>query len=148
MVGKMYVWGGTTSSGVDCSGLIYYAMKQAGIDWNRYRAVDYQHVGVEVTADQAKPGDVIYIDNPNSDTDHVGLYIGDGKMIESPTSGQRTKISVVGNRATSYRRILEDDQLQSTLMPGGYTGYSYGGDPWTISLAGTNNASMLNRRRY
>jgi cell wall-associated NlpC family hydrolase len=131
MIGKMYVWGGTTSAGVDCSGLIYYALRAAGVpDARRYRAVDYRSLGSEVSAEQAQPGDVIYIDNPNSDTDHVGIYLGDGMMIESPTSGQRTKISAVGNRATSYRRILTDNAIGMSATPGGGSAWLYNGAPW------------------
>lgn len=117
MVGKFYIWGGTTSRGVDCSGLIYYAFNAAGIRIARYRAIDYGRMGRAVSIGEALPGDIVYIDNRNSTTDHVGIYIGNGQMIESPTTGQRTKVSRVGNRATSIRRILTDGQLGRMAAP-------------------------------
>jgi cell wall-associated NlpC family hydrolase len=94
-VGTMYDWGGNGQNGrgVDCSGLLYAAFKSAGFNMQRYRAVDYGHMGVAVDASAAMPGDIVYFDNPNSDTDHVGLYIGDGKYIQAPSTGQRVQVS-------------------------------------------------------
>jgi uncharacterized protein YycO len=111
-------------------------MRSAGVtDWPRYRAVDYRNLGQQVSAEEARPGDIVYIDNPNSDTDHVGIYIGNGQMIESPTSGQRTKVSAVGNRATSYRRILNDGSVAAIAAPGGGVSWSYNNQPWRINTS-------------
>lgn len=111
MVGKPYVWGGTTSTGVDCSGLIYYAFRAAGYNLPRYRAVDYGHMGTAVAAADARPGDLVYFDEPG-DTDHVGLYLGDGKFIEAPQPGQNVQVSQLRDGA-QIRRIVPNGGFTS-----------------------------------
>lgn len=105
-LGTMYDWGGNGQNGrgVDCSGLVYAAFKSAGFNIQRYRAVDYGHMGHAVSVDQARPGDIVYFDEPG-DTDHVGIYLGSGKFIESPTQGQRVQISNLRSGA-QLRRIF------------------------------------------
>lgn len=109
-VGTMYDWGGTGTNGrgVDCSGLIYFAYRAAGFDIARYRAVDYGHMGAAVSADQARAGDIVYFDNPNSDTDHVGIYVGNGQFIEAPQPGSKVRVSSLAGRGGTIRRILPD----------------------------------------
>lgn len=109
LLGKPYVWGGTTASGVDCSGLIYYAFNAAGFKINRYRAVDYgKRVGHSVSLQDARPGDIVYWDNPG-DVDHVGIYLGNGQYIQAPTTGDVVKISSLSARPpTSIRRVLPE----------------------------------------
>jgi cell wall-associated NlpC family hydrolase len=126
MLGKPYVWGGTTSAGVDCSGLIYYAFNQAGIKMPRYRAVDYGQMGHSVSAQEARAGDLIYWNN-EGDVDHVGIYLGNGYVIQSPQTGDVTKISKVWGNA-QYRRILDDKAFGQTATPTG-AATSYNGTP-------------------
>lgn len=123
-----YVWGGTTANGVDCSGLIYYAAQAAGIDMPRYRAKDYGQMGEAVTLEQARPGDVVYYDNPG-DTDHVGIYIGGGRVIQAPQSGDVVKVTGVG-KATSIRRIFDDSAFGQIALPNGGSQVSYGGSAY------------------
>lgn len=105
-LGTMYDWGGNGQNGrgVDCSGLVYAAFKAAGFNIQRYRAVDYGHMGHQVSVEQGRPGDIVYFDEPG-DTDHVGIYLGSGKFIESPTQGQRVQISSLRSGA-QLRRIF------------------------------------------
>lgn len=108
-LGTDYDWGGNGQGGrgVDCSGLIYAAFKSAGFNIQRYRAVDYGHMGTPVAPDQARPGDLVYFDNPNTDTDHVGIYLGGGKFIEAPQRGQQVQISRLRGDA-QIRRVMPD----------------------------------------
>lgn len=133
-LGLPYVWGGTSlESGADCSGLIYAAYNAAGFDIPRYRAVDYgTHVGRTVSMDQARPGDIVYFDNPG-DVDHVGIYMGSGKFIEAQQDGVPIKISDISGRTpTSIRRVLPDNAWdgQATDASGNYI-YRYDGQEYT-----------------
>lgn len=130
MLGKPYIWGGTTARGVDCSGLIYYAFNQAGIPLKRFRAVDYAKMGTAVSQDQARPGDLVYWDNPNTTTDHIGIYIGNGQVIQSPTTGDVTKVSKIWNNPPAqFRRILKDNAFGQVATPTGAPATSYRGRP-------------------
>jgi cell wall-associated NlpC family hydrolase len=126
MLNTPYVWGGSGATGVDCSGLIYYALNSAGFHVARVRASDYGHMGVAVAEQDARPGDVVYYDEPGG-TDHVGIYLGNGMMVQAPQSGDVVKISPIG-RETSIRRILPDTAWagMQTDPAGRYT-YRYGG---------------------
>jgi cell wall-associated NlpC family hydrolase len=127
MIGKPYIWGGTTSRGVDCSGLIAFAFRQAGINMPRYRAVDYGKLGAAVDQKSARAGDLVYWDHEGS-TDHVGIYLGNGYVIQSPKSGDVTKISKVWGNA-QYRRVFNDAAFGQMATPSGGVVTSYSGAP-------------------
>ncbi len=103
-LGTPYVWGGEAPGGFDCSGLIQWTYGQLGIDLPR---VSYQQgvSGVEVSADQAQPGDLVYYDRPGS-VDHIGIYQGNGQWIAAPKTGDVVKIQDIDlSKATSIRRV-------------------------------------------
>jgi cell wall-associated NlpC family hydrolase len=132
-LGKPYVWGGTSlGTGVDCSGLIFAAMRAAGIDVPRYRAIDWGKQGAGVTQAQARAGDLVYWDNPNTTTDHVGIYLGGGKVLQAPQSGDVVKVSQLwGN--PQFRRVFSDNQFQRVSTPAGHSYWGYGstGRTWS-----------------
>lgn len=115
LLGKPYVWGGTTANGVDCSGLLYYAFNQAGIKMPRYVASQYGKMGTQVGAQDARPGDVVYWDEPGS-VDHVGIYLGNGLVLNSPHSGTVVQIDRVWGNPV-YRRIIQDNNFQQMATP-------------------------------
>ena len=86
----------------DCSGLMQWAFAQVGINMGRttYTQVN---AGVGVSIADAKPGDMLIV----KDQSHVGMYIGNGQWIESPTPGQYVRISNVNWNNVGYvRRVL------------------------------------------
>ncbi len=97
-LGVPYVWGGTSPSGFDCSGLVQYVMNSLGIDIARV-AEDQRNCGTYVTRDNLEPGDLVFFSN-GSNIHHVGIYIGDGNMIHAPQTGDVVKISSIN---TDYR---------------------------------------------
>lgn len=104
-IGDPYVWGAEGPNSFDCSGLVYAAYRAAGIEVPRTTAANIGRTGTAVDLAHAVPGDVLYYDNPGA-TDHVGIYVGNGQMIEAPTQGQNVKLSGIRN-PTSIRRLDE-----------------------------------------
>ncbi|MDJ0464023.1 C40 family peptidase [Streptomyces sp. H27-C3] len=82
-IGKPYVWGAAGPSSYDCSGLTQGAWKAAGVDLPR-TTWDQVKVGTRIATDHLKPGDLVFF---YDDISHVGVYIGDGKMIHAPKPG-------------------------------------------------------------
>lgn len=103
LLGTPYVWGGADKNGTDCSGLVYQVLNASGTKVPRVTAAQYGRMGTGVSLAQAQPGDVVYFDEPGA-TDHVGIYIGNGQMIDAPYSGAKVRVDRVGN-FTSIRRI-------------------------------------------
>ncbi|MFI1398895.1 NlpC/P60 family protein [Streptomyces sp. NPDC020681] len=86
-IGKPYVWGATGPSSYDCSGLTQAAWKAAGVDLPR-TTWDQVKVGTRVETKDLIPGDLVFF---YDDISHVGIYIGDGKMIHAPKPGTNVR---------------------------------------------------------
>ena len=101
-LGKPYVWGANGPNAFDCSGLVYYVLNQAGVKIGDTTAAGYQASGKPV--DTPQPGDMVFFGHPAS---HVGIYIGDGKMIHAPRPGSEVQIANISadGRPVSYRRF-------------------------------------------
>lgn len=106
-LGVPYVWGGTTPKGFDCSGLAQYVYKMNEIVISRTTYTQVNE-GVAVTKEQLQPGDLVFFGNKSS-PHHVGIYIGDNKMIHAPQTGDVVKISNISDRRdyATARRITE-----------------------------------------
>lgn len=97
-VGKRYCWGGTGPSCFDCSGLVQSAWRSGGVSLPRTSTAQ-GHVLPEVPPNQMRPGDILWWPT------HVGLYIGNGEMIDAYHSGA----GVVRRRAAMPARVLRVD---------------------------------------
>lgn len=93
-VGLPYVWGGDGPEVFDCSGLVQWSMRQAGIVMPRV-AADQAQTGPQVPIADLQPGDLLfYHTDPTAPTyiSHVAIYIGDGRMLQAPEPGEDVQV--------------------------------------------------------
>ncbi|MGX5653933.1 C40 family peptidase [Geodermatophilus nigrescens] len=90
-IGDPYVWGASGPDGFDCSGLTQYAYAAAGISLP-HSSKAQSTMGTPVSRSELLPGDIVYFYSPVS---HVGIYIGDGKMVHARTFGQPVAVTSV-----------------------------------------------------
>lgn len=105
-LGVPYVWGGTTPSGFDCSGLVQYVFKEAvGKDLPRV-TTEQETVGVDVPLDQLEIGDLLFWGTKGASS-HVAIYMGNNEFIHSPTEGDVVKRTSISNWAPDFaKRVL------------------------------------------
>ena len=87
-LGKPYQWGASGPGSYDCSGLTMAAWRAAGVSLP-HSAADQYNYGTHVSRSQLQPGDLLFFYQPIG---HVTIYIGGGKMVSAPTTGQNVKI--------------------------------------------------------
>jgi cell wall-associated NlpC family hydrolase len=89
--GDPYVWGAAGPSQFDCSGLVLWAYAQEGIHLDHFTG-DQWNEGVHVSRNQLQPGDLVFFYPTIS---HVGMYIGDGLMVDAPDFGQDVMVQPI-----------------------------------------------------
>ncbi|MBF6637578.1 C40 family peptidase [Rouxiella silvae] len=100
-VGKPYRWGGTSpNTGFDCSGLVYYAYKDLMRIKMPRTANEMYHLrdAAPVARGELESGDLVFFRiTKRGAADHVGVYLGNGKFIQSPRTGEEIKISYLAD---------------------------------------------------
>lgn len=101
-IGAPYRYGAAGPNAFDCSGLVSWAFKKAGVSLPRTsRAMS--KVGTPVSRDQLRPGDLVFFYKPVS---HVGIYIGNGKIVHASNKKSPVKVSDMSRmKFNSARRI-------------------------------------------
>jgi peptidoglycan DL-endopeptidase CwlO len=100
-LGVPYVWGGTSPSGFDCSGFTQYVYAHFGVNLPRV-SESQQNVGTLESRASLQPGDLVFFGSP---AHHVGIYVGNGNMINAPHTGDVVKIQTLNSDFTYGRRV-------------------------------------------
>jgi peptidoglycan DL-endopeptidase CwlO len=87
-LGVPYVWGGSTPSGFDCSGLVMYVYAQLGISLPHYTVAQWGAT-LPISTSELQPGDLVFFDHLG----HVGIYIGGGQFVHAPHTGTVVQVA-------------------------------------------------------
>lgn len=132
-LGTKYTYGGkNASTGLDCSGLVYKALNDAGVNVPALTAEGYKQMSKSISSTNIKPGDLVFF-GANGVADHVGIYMGNGQMINA--TGTKTQITSIDSKKAGligYGRIGNSNTLPSAdsviqkFLSGGYGGAASG----------------------
>ncbi|CAO5230292.1 peptidoglycan DL-endopeptidase CwlO [Frankia sp. AgKG'84/4] len=90
-LGKPYVWGAEGPNTFDCSGLTQWVWQKGGVGLSHYTGSQWNE-GRRVGRAELLPGDLVFFD---ADLGHVGIYVGAGKMIHAPRTGEVVRVENV-----------------------------------------------------
>jgi len=88
-LGKPYRWGGSGPGSFDCSGLVVYSYRAAGVTDLPHSSGALYGATARISRSELRPGDLVFYHSPIS---HVAIYMGDGKVVEAPNSGNDVRI--------------------------------------------------------
>jgi murein DD-endopeptidase len=91
MVGKPYRYGGSTPQGFDCSGLVYFSFRRAGMDVPRSTETQRDKSRSVPTARLAR-GDLLFFNQEGKRSSHVGIYLGRNRFVHAPSSGKQVRL--------------------------------------------------------
>jgi len=101
-VGVRYRYGGNGPQGFDCSGLVHYAYRQAGVSVPRTTG-ELWAAAADVDRNDLRAGDILFF-RVEGKMSHVGMYLGERRFVHAPQSGSR--VSVASLDAPFYRKAL------------------------------------------
>lgn len=104
LIGRPYVFGGTTQSGFDCSGFTKYVFAGSGISLPRTSYAQFAS-GSPVNMDNLRPGDLVFFTTYTKGASHVGIYIGGGRFIHADNPSVGVKISSLSESFYSSRYL-------------------------------------------
>ena len=137
-LGRPYVWGAAGPDFFDCSGLVLWSYRQAGFD-GLPRVADDQYAATRnnpVAVDKLLPGDLLFFATDKADwrsIHHVAMYVGNGYMIQAPSTGDVVKISPIWwsefYGATRVDRAVRGEPKPTSAPPPPGGGSGSGGSP-------------------
>ena len=98
--GDPYVWGAVGPDSFDCSGLTSTAFRQVGVSIPRV-SIDQSRFGAPVAFNNLIQGDLVFFGNP---VHHVGMYVGDGRMVHAPHTGDHVRVASIWRRGYAGAR--------------------------------------------
>lgn len=96
MVGKPYRYGGASPSGFDCSGLVQFSYRQAGVAVPR--STEAQLRASKPVRGSVQRGDLLFFDHEGRKNGHVGIYLGKGRFVHAPSSGKRVRTDTLDSK--------------------------------------------------
>ncbi|WP_410515263.1 C40 family peptidase [Paenibacillus sp. BR2-3] len=110
VIGTPYLYGGTTTSGFDCSGFILYVLKKFNVDDLPRTSQSQAKVGTPVAKENLRPGDLVFFNTFGKGISHAGIYIGDDQFAHSSSKGVRVSSlseSYYQDRYVTARRVVD-----------------------------------------
>ncbi len=105
LVGTPYLYGGIDpGKGVDCSGLVYYAYRNAGVQVPRTSREQYRRAA-QRSLTELRPGDLLFFRLNSSFVSHVGIYLGDNRFVHAPSTGKFVSYASLQNRFWQARLV-------------------------------------------
>ncbi|MGH9047243.1 MAG: C40 family peptidase [Acidimicrobiales bacterium] len=94
-IGTPYVWGGESTKGFDCSGLVQFVYSAAGIQLPRTAQEQYDAGPAVAPGQPVVPGDLVFFGGGPTDVSHVGIFVGNGVMVDAPHTGADVRLDKV-----------------------------------------------------
>lgn len=113
LLGTRYKFGGESINGIDCSSFVQNVFELAGFKMPR-TAREQARYGYLVRKEDLKPGDLLFFATYASFPSHVGIYIGEGKMIHASSRGSRVEVTSI-NQDYYQRRFLFAKRIPANI---------------------------------
>lgn len=111
-LGVPYQWGGTSPSGFDCSGLVQYVYSHYGVTLPRTSEEQYAATA-RLDQSQLQAGDLVFSEMGSNGPGHVGIYDGQGGVVEAPHTGDHVKVLPLSEfSAIGYGRVTGMQAIQ------------------------------------
>ncbi|MGO4890247.1 S-layer homology domain-containing protein [Anaerobacillus sp. MEB173] len=119
-LGVPYLWGGTTTSGFDCSGFLRYIYRENGITLPRTASEQFQ-VGTSVTKSDLQVGDLVFFETYKPGPSHSGMYIGNNQFISAKSSRGVAIASINdpyywGSRYIGAKRVINEEAANQQVL--------------------------------